>query len=240
MVLRIALFTLAISLLALPSMALGDPLILYYVQRPPFMWRDAQGKVTGVLVTLTAAAFAKAGVAIIWKEASPPRQLAIIESNQSRVCALGRYKTPERLAFAKFSIPYYQDSASVGLANVNFKVSDHARAADLMADPNVTILLKDDIRLGPYTEDLISHMKAKRLGTSNDYEQIIRMIKAGRADFALFSGEEEAYYRNKLGFTDKDFKIIHFPDMPPGEKRYLMCSKQVEDAVLEKINAELK
>ena len=125
MVLRNVAFAVAVSALAPPSLAAGDSLVLYYGQRPPFMGRDEQGRVAGVLVAPVVAAFAKAGIAIVWKEASPARQLAIIESNRERACVLGRYKTPERLAIAKFSIPFYQDSASVGLANVNFKVSDH-------------------------------------------------------------------------------------------------------------------
>ncbi|MBV8636355.1 MAG: hypothetical protein JO002_17825, partial [Burkholderiaceae bacterium] len=149
------------------------------------------------------------------------------------------YKTPDREAFAKFSVPFYQDSSWVGLANVKFKAADQMRAADLMADPTVTVLLQDDIMFGAYADDLIVHMKAKRVGTS-DYSQMIKMIQAGRADLSLITGEEEAYYRNQLGYTDKDFKIIHFTDMPTGEKRHLMCSKSVDDAEMEKINAGLK
>ena len=48
------------------------------------------------------------------------------------------------------------------------------------------------------------------------------------------------YYRDKLGLSERDFKVIRFIDMPAGEKRYLMCSKLVGDAEMEKINAYLK
>ncbi len=217
----------------------GGPVVLYYVQRPPFMGRDAKDNLAGVLIPPVAAAFAKAGIPVVWSEASPLRQVTIIQSNAVRACSIGRYKTPERAAFAKFSVPYYQDSSWVGLTNVAFNAADHVRAADLMADPHVTVLIKDDIKFGPYVDNLIAHMKARRVGSASDYDQLIRMIQARRADFTLISGEEETYYRDKLGLTDKDFKIIHFSDMPAGEKRYLMCSKLVEDAEMERINAGL-
>ena len=224
-----------------PSLAMAaEPVVLQYGQRPPFMGRDAGGNVTGILVAPAIAAFAKAGIPIVWSESSPPRQLAIIQANNSRTCALGRYKTPERAAYARFTKSFYQDAPSVAVANLNFKVPDNIRAADLMADPSLTVLFKNDILLGPYTQDLIAHMKAKQVGTGESYEQMIKMVVAGRAQFAFISGEEEGYYRDKLGAAAKEFRILHFSDMPPGEKRYIMCSKMIDEAEIEKINAGLK
>ncbi len=222
------------------SAANVQPIIVYYVQRLPFMGRDADGNLTGLLIQPVAKAFAKAGVPLAWRESSTSRQLAIIESNTGRACSLGRYMTADRAAFARFSVPFYQDARWVGLANVNFKVSGHVRIADLMADPHVTVLLKDDLKLGPYLDGLVAHMNAKRVGITSDFDQMIRMIEAGRADFSFITGEEETYYRDKLALNEHDIKVIHFADMPAGEKRYLMCSRLVGDAEMEKINAYLK
>ena len=114
------------------SAANAQPIIVYYVQRLPFMGRDADGNLTGLLIQPVAKAFAKAGVPLAWRESSTSRQLAIIESNTGRACSLGRYMTADRAAFARFSVPFYQDAPWVGLANVNFKVSGHVRIADLI------------------------------------------------------------------------------------------------------------
>lgn len=238
--LRNITFALAVLPVVPPCLAAGDPLVLFYVQRPPFMGSGAGAGPAGSLIAPVEAAFAKAGIPAVWREASTLRQLTIIRNDTMRACSIGRYKTPDREAFARFSIPFYQDQPWVGVANVRLKIGERARAADLMADPNLTVLLKDDIKFGPYADDLIAHMKARRVGAMSDFGQIIRMIEAGRADFSLISGEEELYYRKQLGYTDKDFKVIHFTDMPAGEKRYLMCSKSVRDAEMEKINAGLK
>ncbi|HEX8955378.1 MAG TPA: transporter substrate-binding domain-containing protein [Burkholderiaceae bacterium] len=220
--------------------AAAEPIVLFYVQRPPFMGSGADGKLSGFLIPPVTRAFAKAGIPAVWREASTMRQLTIIRTDAMRACSTGRYRTPDREAYARFSLSYYQDMPWVGVANLRLKTEDRMRAADLMADPNVSVLLKDDIKFGPYADDLIAHMKAKRIGTTSDFGQIIRLVQAGRADFTFISGEEESYYRKQTGSTDKDLKIIHFTDMPAGEKRYLMCSKSVSDAEMEKINAGLK
>jgi len=240
MVLRRIAVIAAILSIAPACFAAGEPIVVYYVQRPPFMGHDTDGKLAGILIQPVAAAFSRAGIPVDWRESSTTRQLTIIEANATRACSVGRYKTPERAAFARFSVPFYQDLPWVGLAGVKFKVPEHARAADLLADPGVTVLLKNDIKLGPYVDGLIEHMKAKRVGITSDFDQMISMIQAGRADFSFITGEEEMYYRDKLGLSERDFKVIRFTDMPAGEKRYLMCSKLVGDAEMEKINAYLK
>ncbi|HEX7645667.1 MAG TPA: hypothetical protein VF472_25970 [Burkholderiaceae bacterium] len=243
MVLRRFVTAVAIAAAMVPlaqACAAAEPIVLFYVQRPPFMGSDVDGKVAGVLIPPVTGAFAKAGIPAVWREASTMRQLTIIRTDAMRACSTGRYKTPDREAYAKFSVSYYQDMPWVGVANLRLKTEYRMRAADLMADPNVSVLLKDDVRFGPYADDLIAHMKAKRIGTTSDFGRIIRLVQVGRADFSLISGEEESYYRKQAGFTGKDFKIIHFTDMPAGEKRYLMCSKSVSDAEMERINAGLK
>lgn len=65
---------------------------------------------------------------------------------------------------------------------------------------------------------------------------MIRMIMANRADFMFISEEEAAYSIEQAGFAPNELQLIHVRDMPEGEKRYLMCNKNVPDEVIEKLN----
>ena len=55
-----------------------------------------------------------------------------------------------------------------------------------------------------------------------------------RPFFWLFPGHKLA----KL--PQKDFKTIHFKNVPLGNKRYILCSKQVEARLLDKLNGALE
>ena len=56
----------------------------------------------------------------------------------------------------------------------------------------------------------------------------------------MFVAEEEAkYLAEEAGTSIRDFQLIKFTDMPMGERRYLMCSKQVPDEVINRLNGAI-
>jgi hypothetical protein len=83
-------------------------------------------------------------------------------------------------------------------------------------------------------------MKAKRIATYEEFGGMIRLIKLGRAQITFIPIEEAEYYIDKMGYARNDFNIIRFADMPPGEKRYIMCSKSIENEVMERLDAAIK
>jgi hypothetical protein len=221
------------------SVGAGSPLLVLFHQHPPYVMRDAAGRLSGIVGQPAARAFAKAGVAIDPHESSPPRQLEALRRNEGRVCVLGMYKAPDREKFAKYSKPVSQDQAMVGLANKAFTPPPGITTPALLADPKVTVLLKEAILYGPYLDPLLAAAKARRNLTGAEFGQMVTMIWAGRADLSFFPREEAQYYAKAVGLAATDFNLIAFADMPAGEKRYILCSMQVEDAVLVRLNAAL-
>jgi len=69
---------------------------------------------------------------------------------------------------------------------------------------------------------------------------VFRMIAAGRAQLTFAPLEEIQYYLNAHLISATNTKIIAFKEIPAGYQRYLMCSKQVEDAVITQFNAALQ
>ncbi|HSY27850.1 MAG TPA: hypothetical protein VK832_10135, partial [Burkholderiaceae bacterium] len=86
----------------------------------------------------------------------------------------------------------------------------------------------------------LTTMKAKRITSYEEFGSLIKLVRFGRAQLTFVPIEEANYYIESMGYSRTDFNIIHFSDMPSGEKRYIMCDMKVEDAVIEKLNAELK
>ena len=83
-------------------------------------------------------------------------------------------------------------------------------------------------------------MTARRLMTPLDFGPMVEMIRDGKAQITFIPIEEALYYIHLGGFLPSDFNIVTFPEMPPGQKRYILCSHQVEDAVIERLNAQIK
>ena len=53
----------------------------------------------------------------------------------------------------------------------------------------------------------------------------------------MFAAEEEAtYLMEQAGVPANALKLVHFADVPPGERRYLLCSKATPDEVIERLN----
>ncbi len=219
--------------------AAQTPIVLQHDERPPFLKTEADGSVSGVVATPVVQAFQKAGIPYVWKYESATRQVAQIQRG-ARVCSVGWYKTPEREQYAKFSKPISQDTPTIALANSSFQVQGKADLEQILSEPEVTVLIKTSIVYGPYLDTRFARMKAKRIATYEEFGAMIRLIKLGRAQITFIPIEEAEYYIDKMGYSRNDFNIIHFADMPPGQKRYIMCSKSIENEVMERLDAAIK
>lgn len=220
------------------------PIVLLYSERPPYNSRTPDGKLSGIVGTPVTQAFAKAGLRFELHEASLQRQLEALKRNTPRVCVSGLYKTAEREQFARYTKPVSQDQAMVGLANTSFAPTTSNGTATLtvhglLTNPEVTVLLRDAVNYGPFLEGEFATMKARRATTDGQFAQMVKMIYAGRAQLTFFPLEEAQYYAKVAGYSAQQFKLLSFADMPAGEKRYILCSRQVEAAVVEKLNAGL-
>jgi len=83
-------------------------------------------------------------------------------------------------------------------------------------------------------------MKAQRVSTTADYRQLLRMIGADRAGLTFLPQEEAVYYLSTPEFSSGDLVMVRFKELPPGEKRYLYCSKSVPVSVMANINRQLR
>jgi polar amino acid transport system substrate-binding protein len=226
-----------LSCVMLSQFALAEtPITVLYTERAPFMKKQADGTLTGFAATPVILAFSKAAIPFEIKEASPARRLLEVKENKTRVCSIGFYKNAERMRYARFSNPVSQDGIIVGLANLKLTSTKSVTVDAILDRQDLNILLKKDIFYGPFLESKFAKMKAHRIASTAEFAQLIRLIKLDRAQLIFLPEEEATFYLKEFGYSTSDFNLIRFPEMPPGEFRYIMCSLQVEESVIAKLN----
>lgn len=232
--------SLMVSILFPVNSYASQKITLLYNDRPPYQVTLPNDNVTGLIADPIEKAFRLAKIDFQWKNIPTNRQLFMIKSNTEMVCGVGWFKKPERELFALFSKPIYQDQATVAIANIDLKVTPQILFSDLMANNKIRILVKENYSYGQYADAILSQSKKNVFITTAENLIMLNMIKLGRADLMLTSSEEASYFFEKGGNNLKDFNLLHFPDMPLGEKRHLMCSKNIPPELLAKLNQHIK
>lgn len=217
----------------------NDVITVNYNERPPYLVPGPDGAATGLTGTPAANAFKAAGIPIAWAKVPTNRQLSAVKEAKGMHCAVGWFKTPEREQFAKFTKPIYRDKPWLVLANVGYSIKDGTKLEQALKAKGVRVLTKDSFSYGSYLDNLLAKTKPTITVSNGSTSQMLQLINAGSADFMFVSEEEAEYLVKQAGLSMKNFRQIRFPDMPKGGERYIMCSKNVPDDVIAKLNKNI-
>lgn len=214
-----------------------EPVDLYFFERPPYVVQHAgSGEVTGLTATPAAQAFKSAGIAYRWVTMPTVRQLVTMKDDSTRpACAVGWFKNPERERHFKFTRPIYRDHPTVGLAAADFSLY-RPTLAETLRQPGLQVLVKDGFSYGPLIDGLLANTKVERVVTSAESVPMIYMVSAHRAHFMFAAEEEAAFLVEQSGVPPQQLRVLHFADLPPGERRHILCSKAVSDETIERLN----
>lgn len=218
----------------------AQPVTLHYVQRPPYMMASGEGLV-GLTGGPSYLAFKNAKVPVVVQETPFARQLRYVELNAGQDCMIGMFKKPEREVFAKYTKPVYQDQPQMILtaaANAS-RFAAFQSVVDVFNDKSMVLLVKLSYSYGVTLDALMEKYQPTRIRTTDENLLMIKSIKMKMADYMFMAPEEAAVAIEAAGFEPKNFKQIKFGNMPDGEYRHLMCSKNVPDAVIQKLNAAI-
>jgi polar amino acid transport system substrate-binding protein len=221
--------------------ALADGhLLLYFHQRPPYSWLDDSSNVVGVVAEPAERALRKAGIHFSWAAMPSARQMETIKNNEEKACGVGWFKRPEREEFARFSQPIYHDRDMVIVARrADIRLRDDPSIETLFRDPDLTLLTKVGYSYGAVMDAKLAELRPRREETATDNLHMLDMIALGRADFTLMSAEEADHLLQIPGPTSNTLATYTFSGAPKGEERYLMCSKQVPQTMINAFNAAL-
>lgn len=214
---------------------------LHYIQRPPYMMAQGDGLV-GLAGGPSYQAFKLANVPVRIEETPFARQLRAVKNNTGQDCMTGMFWNAEREAFGRYSKPLYQDQAQlvVAAAGQEQRFKGHATIEDVFRDRSLRLLVKQAYSYGTPLDTLIGQLQPKRRATADGNLLMVRQIKLGMADYMLMAPEEAAVAIEAAGFKPGDFLQIRYKNMPPGEHRHLLCSKNVPLDVMRRLDAAIK
>ena len=214
----------------------GNSITLHYHERPPYYYAIFD-EVRGLCADNAAKVFIEAGLPFRWRLTPARRQLEVIKADLGRDCAVGWFKTPEREKFGKYTESIYQDSPFQALTRSdNAWLKSGGLVEDALANPHLTLLRKDTYSYGEQLDRLLVELKPRQVLTTAENLSMLQMIHSRRADYFFICPEEADALLFSSGMPMDDFKLVGFSNMMQGAKRYIICSEQVEDGIIEKLN----
>ncbi len=229
--------TAIIILLFLSLSSWANDLTVLYFQRPHYD-NTINNHADGLLVKLSRKIFKKADIKPNFIENPPARIMVAIKTNQKRVCSIGWFKNEKRKSFAKFSLPIYQNKPLVILTtNVKQNLFDkHKTIKDVFADQTLSLSTIDSFSYGKSIDTWINNYAPKIHKISSNQSLLPKLILNNRASYMLIAPEEIDMMLHNAELERKYFVAISKPDIPVGNRRYIIYSNQVPDSIVNRIN----
>jgi len=197
--------------------------------------------VTGLTADVARNAFQNAGIAHYWVKTPSKRQMKILKENKGKDCLVGWFKNAERKKFAKYTKSIYQNKPMIGLALFsNTNIDGGKSVENVLQNQNLLLLTKSGYSYGKYLDNAIEKFKPNSYTVTVENINMLMMLNFARADYFFTTEEEMKGLITSAGFSLGDYKTIHFSNMPLGNKRYILCSKNVKDKTIEKLNEWIK
>lgn len=221
--------------------AMGDTLAVYYFERPPYYFTD-QGRATGFLIELVREILKDAGIEASYRMMPPKRIIAEIKDRKNFACSVGWFKTPEREEFANFALPIYQNRPIVALTTRHNKqlFESYTTLKEIFYERSLKVGIINSFSYGVYIDQLINDFSPEMEKVTGNQLQLIKMLSAGRITYMLIAPEEIEALVYSAGLRAESFVAISLSDIASGNMRYIMCSKGVDDNVIDRINLSIQ
>lgn len=218
-----------------------EPITLHYNERPPYLVSQADGSVAGLTATPASTAFTRADIPFVWMQTPAMRQWQLLKANQGRDCLVGWYRNKARERIAKFTLAIYRNGRTLALASKrNPLLQNNTGIEALLKNRELTLLVKDGYSYGAYVDQLIARLKPVTYSVTQESDYMLQMLENGEHNY-LFTTEEEAVSLiERQGKRKADFQFLFFEGMPPGETRHILCSRRVENVLIERLDRALR
>ena len=214
------------------------PLPLYFEQRPPYLVRQGDG-VEGPTAVRAALAFKNAAIPFVWQESTMSRQMHMLRENQVEMCAVGWFKNSERLSYAKFTRPIYRDRNIVALVRAEFAGIAGRSLDEALATPGLRVLVRGKYTYGEAIDKALKRVKPLTISSPHPHLLLAEQLTRQRADL-IFAAEEEAEvmlaHTTAMGGS---LQIVRFAEPVPGEQRHIVCTRQVPDETIARLNSAI-
>ncbi|SMC29973.1 extracellular solute-binding protein, family 3 [Andreprevotia lacus DSM 23236] len=234
-----ALPLLAALLAAGHAIASDGVLLITFIDKPPYYYLSASGnKPGGFLLTHAQRVFEQAGIRTRVEPRPSMRALVEIEHATQPVCSVGWFRNAERERFGRFSEPLFRDPPMIVATRSDrlARFKPYAGAGALVADPALVPGTVAGFAYGSYLDELLRQRSGHIDATAQTMQQNLAKVGLGRVDYAFVDQAEFSWWRRQAGLRGLPLAGLNLPDLPAGNLRYLLCSKQVDDVTMQRIN----
>jgi len=231
---------LAAPLLLVASLAAAQPLTVAWREKAPYYYVE-DGLEKGFILAYTKQLFASAGVEARFVREPHKRIWSRFADGTRSYCSIAWYRLPERERIAQYSLPIYTDPPQTILVAPAAleRVRQHPTLASMMADPILTLAVMDGVSYGAELDARIKQSANQIMRRTVPTSNMVQMLAAGRASYLLTDRNDWNYMRLRhkqlAGLVQYEV-----PDLPPGLKRYILCSRDVPAATMEKLNQAIR
>ncbi len=212
---------------------------LHYNPRIPYEYLE-DGVIKGLVATPVARAFTRAAVAFHWQSTPVARQFHLVQTNRGLDCLAGRFKNDVRAQWSRYSRPVYRDRPQGLLVRSNDEALRSYTSLDkALRSPTVRLLVKAGYSYGSVIDGIILQRAVAPLNTYDESRDMLRQIHKGMADAFVIAADEAIGLIAQSDLPARDFAFLAFPDAPVGELRYIMCSLNVPQTTVDKLNAAI-
>ncbi len=213
---------------------------VYYYERFPYYYTLSNGKPAGILIDITKKIFDSAKIKYKFYKVPVKRILHILEK-ASFSCSPGWYFTKERAKIFKYTIPIYRSGPIVAI--FNSKISNLPEEISLkdILKSEYSLGLISGFKYGKIIDNALKKYKPKNIQYFTiTPKQLIFMVAKKRVDYTFFSEEHIKYFIEKNSFLKEELKLVKIKEIKKGELRYIICSKDVSDSIIKKLNEQIE
>ncbi len=220
------------------SPAFGEPLTIFYVERPPYSHTLPDGTAAGLLVDAAREILRLADIDHEFRPMPVPRILQELEEAAHAAAALGFFRTANRAATFKFSDAMYDDGPLLLVYTTPSFLPDreNARLGHILAQPGIHVGAIEGYSYGEQADTILKAHSARIHRVSGVTEQLYRMLAVGRINGFLARKPDTDYAADTYG-QGTTHAVLQ--DVPPHQYRYLMFSRSVGDDLIDRINAAI-
>jgi len=225
----------------IPIKATAEPLIVSYIERPPYYFTSVSGAADGFLVATTKKILQTADIKARFISLTPNKINYLLRYATTPHCSIGWFKKPERLLYAKFTKPIYQNKPLVILTTreKQQQFKNYKKLAQIFSNKQLVLARMGSFSYGTYVDALLEKLSPKSQYYSKQQTDLLLSLHTNQASYMLVAPEETQQMIRAAKLPEKEFVKITLGEIPNGNYRYLMCGQAVSDNLIEQLNSAI-
>lgn len=230
-----------IASVAFSSSARAEQLTVAFVDRAGYSF-DENGTAKGFMIDIARKIASRAGLEFSFQALPQGRAIKALKDKTPDFCLLGLFKNPEREEFATFTKPIYKNKPIGVLVSSaqKAKFAKYSTLADLLSAQDLNLGMVTGFSYGKTIDDMVAKMAGKKENANVTPALLVSMLAAGHIDYMFADAEEYQALAEAAKVDVKTVELLSFKDIPEGNQRYLLCSKAVPAAIIDRLNAAIE